>query len=125
MYSAGATHLSWDASHEPDFASYRLYRGSSASFEPGPASLVAETSETEYADPGSAGNYYKLSAVDVDGNQSVFAVASPNQTTDVPAVAAVAFALEGTRPNPAIGGRLMVHFALPIGRKIRRATARE
>jgi len=40
-------------------------------------------------------------------------VLGPSQTTDVPAVPPVAFALEGTRPNPAIGGRLMVHFALP------------
>lgn len=114
MYSSGATHLSWGASVEPDFASFRLYRGSSADFVPGLASLVVETSETGYVDPGVAGSYYKVSAVDVNGNESVFALTGPNQTTDVPPAApAVAFALDGTRPNPAIGGRLMVHFALP------------
>jgi hypothetical protein len=62
-----------------------------------------------------AGSYYKISAVDFNGNESVFAVVGPAQTTDVPGVQAIAFALEGTRPNPAIGGRLMVHFALSSG----------
>ena len=103
------------ASTAADFTSFRLYRGSSASFVPGPGSLVVETSETGYVDPGTAGSYYKVSAVDLNDNESEFAVASLSQTTDVPAVQAVAFALDGTRPNPAIGGRLMVHFALPTG----------
>jgi len=29
--------------------------------------------------------------------------------------ASPAFALEGVRPNPALGGRVLVHFTLPVG----------
>src|SRR4029453_9050684 len=109
-YASGATHLHWGVSPASDFASFRLYRGSSSGFVPGPGTFVVETPDTGYVDSGVAGSYYKVSAVDFNGNESVFAVVGPAQTTDVPTVQAVAFALEGTRPNPAIGGRLMVHF---------------
>jgi hypothetical protein len=114
-YASGATHLHWGMSPASDFASFRLYRGSSAGFVPGPGTFITATTDTGHVDAGSAGSYYKISAVDFNGNESVFAVVGPAQTTDVPTIQAVAFALEGTRPNPAIGGRLMVHFALSSG----------
>jgi hypothetical protein len=82
---------------------------------PGPGNFVTASTDTGHVDAGSAGSWYKLSGVDFNGNESVFAVVGPNQTTDAPAAPAVAFALDGTRPNPAIGGRLMVHFALATG----------
>jgi hypothetical protein len=112
-YSAGATHLHWLRNGEADLAGYRLYRGTSAAFVPSPANLVATPPDTGYADAGAAGRYYKLSAVDVHGNESGFAALTPDQTVDVAGDGTVAFALDGPRPNPSTGARLSVSFALP------------
>jgi hypothetical protein len=112
-YAAGATHLHWSVSSASDFATFRLYRGASADFVPSAGNLVTATPDTGYADAGQAGSYYKLSAVDRNGNESLFALVGPGQTTDVLDGPALQFALEGTRPNPARGGRMLVHFALP------------
>jgi DNA-binding beta-propeller fold protein YncE len=113
-YLAAATHLHWGVSPASDFATFRLYRGASANFAPGPANLVVATTDTGFVDVGPAGSYYKLSAVDLNGNESPFATVSPAQTTAVPADAPLAFALEGVRPNPASGRNLTVHFTLPV-----------
>ena len=115
VYSGGATHLHWGVSVEADFAVYRLYRGGSAGFVPGPGNLVTTQPDTGYADPGPAGSYYKLSAVDVHGNESVFALVTPGTTVSVNDGSALAFALEGVRPNPTTGSGLLVAFALPTG----------
>ena len=112
-YSAGATHLHWLRNGEADLAGYRLYRGTSAAFVPSPANLVATPPDTGYADVGAAGRFYKLSAVDVHGNESGFAALAPDQTVDVAGDGTVAFALDGARPNPSTGARLSVSFALP------------
>jgi hypothetical protein len=114
-YSSGATHLHWGANAEADFAMYRIYRGGSAGFIPGLGNLVTTQPDTGYADVGAAGSYYKLSAVDSHGNESVFALITPGTTTDVSGGGALAFALEGVHPNPANGSRLNVAFALPTG----------
>jgi hypothetical protein len=92
---------------------FRLYRGANADFVPGPGNLVVATTDTRYDDVGPAGRYYKLAAVDRNGNESAFATLGPGQTTDVPATSAIAFALEGARPSPATGARMRVHFSLP------------
>lgn len=111
-YAAGATHLHWGMSPASDFATYRLYRGTSAAFVPGPVDLVVATPDTRYADAGAAGSYYKLSAVDFNGNEGPYALVGPGQTTDVPAAPIMALALDGARPNPALGGRMIVAFTL-------------
>jgi hypothetical protein len=82
-YAAGSTHLHWGVNLEPDIAGYRLYRGNSPTFVPGPANLVVAQPDTGYADAGGAGSYYKLAAVDVHGNLSAFALLTPTQTMDV------------------------------------------
>jgi hypothetical protein len=64
-------------------------------------------------DPAPAGSYYKLSAVDLNGNESAFAALGPQQTTAVGPPQAIAFALEGVRPNPTAGRALKVAFSLP------------
>jgi hypothetical protein len=114
-YSAGTTHLHWTMSNASDFATFRLYRGASADFVPLAGNLVTATPDTGYADAGPSGGYYKLSAVDRNGNESPFALVGPGQTADVPGEPAVQFALAGTLPNPSHDGRLLVHFALPGG----------
>jgi len=112
VYAAGATHLHWAPNSEPDLAGYRIYRGTSAGFVPGPANLVAAKSDTGYADAGAAGSYYKLSAVDVHGNESGYSLLTPGATLAV-AAKPPAFGLEGARPNPARGAALEIRFTLP------------
>jgi hypothetical protein len=112
VYSAGAMHLHWSANTEADFSSYRVYRGSSAGFVPGAANRIATLRDTGYVDVGTAGEYYKLSAVDVNGNESAFTLLTPDGTTGVPGLAAVGFALTGVSPNPGRADRMVVSFAL-------------
>jgi hypothetical protein len=118
-YTASATHLHWGVSAAGDFATFRLYRGASANFAPGPGNLVVATTDTGFVDAGAAGSYYKLSAVDLNGNESPFVTVGPAQTTAVAGDAPLAFALEGVRPNPASGRQLMVHFTLPVAQAAR------
>ncbi|HET7225340.1 MAG TPA: hypothetical protein VFK69_06450 [Candidatus Eisenbacteria bacterium] len=111
-YAAGATHLHWDRNLEADLADYHVYRGASADFAPGPGNLIAAPADTGYADVGAAGSYYKLSAVDVHGNESGFALLQPGATSAAPGVAPPALALSAPRPTPAIGDA-EIRFALP------------
>lgn len=111
-YMASATHLHWGISSASDFATFRVYKGASAGFVPGPGSLLAATTDTGYVDVGPVGSYYKLSAVDFNGNESAFTLVQSQQTTSVGATPTLAFALDGVRPNPA-SGRSLVTFAVP------------
>jgi len=110
---AGATHLHWSMSSAADFATFRLYRGTSAGFLPGPGNLVAAIADTGLTDAGAAGSYYKLSAVDRNGNESPFALLSPGQITEVSGTLKPVFALEGVGQNPWRGGVMLARFALP------------
>jgi len=111
-YSDGATSLHWGRNSEPDFSHYQLYRGTFADFMPGAANLIAAPSDTGYNDPGPGGRYYKLSAVDVNGNESAYVGIGPGGTLEV-ADGTVSFALEHVSPNPSHGERLSVEFVLP------------
>ena len=112
-YIGGQTDLLWNANAEPDLGHYNLYRGTSADFVPSPANRIASPGLNRYIDVGPPGRYYKISAVDVNGNESGFALITPGETLDAGAGGEpVAFALEGVRPNPASGRDLRVAFAL-------------
>ena len=100
-YTAGATHLHWGANLEADLANYRLYRGSTAGFVPGISNRIASPPDTGFADVGSAGSYYKLSAVDIHGNESAFALLSPSGTADAKDGPPLELALARPAPNPA------------------------
>jgi len=112
-YQGGASILHWGSSTEADLWYYRLYRGRTEDFVPGPENLIATQSDTSYVDPGLPGNYYKLSAVDVNYNEGGYAALGPVGSGDVPDGGPLAFALEGVRPNPFIGKQLRVVFTLP------------
>ncbi|HET7250170.1 MAG TPA: hypothetical protein VFI79_10015 [Gemmatimonadales bacterium] len=111
-YLAGATHLHWGANMEPDLAGYRLYRGTTSGFLPGPGNLISSQPDTGYADAGPAGSYYKLSAVDVHGNESAYSLLSPAATLDAVREAPHALTLAAPSPNPARGHTVMA-FGLP------------
>ena len=112
-YASGSAYLHWGPNVEPDLAGYRLYRGSTGAFVPAPANLVVAQTDTGYTDVAGVPSYYKLSAIDIHGNQSLFALVQPTGTTGVPATGPVAFALPPMQPNPARGDRLVVRFSLP------------
>ena len=112
-YSGGATHLHWGPNTEHDFWYYALYRGASSGFVPGPGNFVATLSDTGYSDLGPAGSWYKLAAVDANGNVSAYSTLGPGGTSEVGPATPVVFALEGARPNPARGPGLVIRFALP------------
>jgi hypothetical protein len=96
--------LEWVPNTEPDLAGYRVYRGDTAGFVPSPENLLAAPTETGCLDPGwqwTSPFWYKVSALDVHGNESLFAVLAPGLITDVPSPAApAATSLEPNRPNP-------------------------
>ena len=113
QYGAGVAHLHWDPNSESDLANYRLYRGTSSSFVPSPANRIAAPNDTGYADPAGAAYYYKLSAVDVHGNESGFTTLLPGGALDAPAGALPRdFALERPSPNPARDA-VTLRYALP------------
>jgi hypothetical protein len=111
-YLSGSTALHWGRNTEADLANYRLYRGTSSGFVPGAGNLIASPPDTGYVDPGGTPYFYKLSAVDVHGNESPFALLTPNATLDSPEPAAARrFALV-PQPSPARGPMVM-SFSLP------------
>ena len=116
-YSSGAAHLHWGPNHESDLAGYRLYKGGSAGFTPGPGNLVVALPDTGYADVGAAGFYYKLSAVDIHGNESPFALLTPGGTTSV-GDTPVELSFTGAAPNP-LRTDTTIRWALPKSESVR------
>lgn len=80
VFAENSTVLHWLPSRAPDLSHYRLYRGSSAGFTPGPSNFVATLTDTTYTDTA-VGSFYKLAAVDVHGNVGRYAVVSPDGAT--------------------------------------------
>jgi N-acetylneuraminic acid mutarotase len=116
--TAGGNALHWGASLETDLAHYRLYRGAEPGFVPGPGNLIAQPADTGYVDAAGA-YFYKLSAVDVNGNESGFAVV---QITGVIGVPPPQFpcelALGPATPNPVRESALW-QLALPRPARVR------
>lgn len=112
-YASGSARLTWNPNREPDLAGYRLHRGTTAGFTPGPGSLVAALSDTGYVDAAGAPHWYKLIAVDVHGNESPVATALPAGTTTVePGTGTRAFfAIASANPARA-GGTTTLRFGL-------------
>jgi hypothetical protein len=119
--AAGVTVLRWPHVPAPDLAAYRVYRGASADFVPGPGSLIASPVSEGYRDVSDATCYYKLSAADVHGNEGPYSVTQAVIPADAPQGASFLFALEGVRPNPTTGREFTVRFELPDGAPARLA----
>ncbi|HET9325671.1 MAG TPA: FlgD immunoglobulin-like domain containing protein [Candidatus Eisenbacteria bacterium] len=120
-YAAGTTHLHWGPNPEPDLAGYRLYRGATPGFVPGPGNLVIAQADTGYADAADAPAYYKLAAADVHGNDSPYALLSPEGTVDVGGTEATReLSLAPPSPNPATR-TTTVRYTLPRAVEVRLA----
>jgi hypothetical protein len=96
--------LSWAPSTEADLAGYRVYRGLTEDFVPGTGNLIDSTCDTLCFDNGwrwDSGYYYKVSALDVHGNESGFALLGPDDVSgdDVPRVPETSY-LSQNYPNP-------------------------
>jgi hypothetical protein len=96
--------LTWDPNREDDLANYRVYRGLTDDFTPGPGNLIASPSDTTTFDDGwrwDSGFFYKVSAVDIHGNESQHALLGPSEVTgeDAPSTPPAAF-LGQNFPNP-------------------------
>ena len=103
-FAPAGLRLIWDPNGEADLAGYNIYRGTNGSFEPGPGNLLASTPDTASFDGGwtwDAGYWYKVAAVDIHGNESVYAVLGPDMITgDDPAPLPAATFLAQNWPNP-------------------------
>lgn len=111
--------LSWDPVADPDFQLFRLYRGDTSGYDPGPETLVHETIDTAWQDapPNPSVAFYKLVAVDHAGNASDVASFTPVVGVST-AGAPRAFALHGARPNPFRSGTA-IGFAVPVSSRVR------
>jgi hypothetical protein len=117
-FSGGTTYLHWNPNVEPDLAGYRLYRGATAGFVPGPGNRIASQPDTGYADMSGTVSFYKLSAVDVHGNESPVATLSPSGTTDVGnANTPRTLAFAAPSPNPARTATTL-NYALPHASRV-------
>ena len=104
IYSPEGLQITWDPNGEADLAGYNIYRGTSSDFEPGPGNFVTSTPDTATFDGDwswEAGWLYKVAAVDIHGNESAFAVLSPDMLTgDDPMPLPDATFLSQNYPNP-------------------------
>jgi hypothetical protein len=76
--------LGWDANNEVDFLHYAVYRGLAEGFVPAPDNLIGSPVETSFFDEEwqwNSGYYYKVSALDVHGNESNYALLRPEDVT--------------------------------------------
>jgi hypothetical protein len=96
--------LTWDPNSEPDLDGYAVYRGLTEDFEPDQDNRIASLCDTFAFDGDWRWDsyfYYKVSAIDVHGNESPYAVIGPKEITgeetpDVP----LAYFLKQNMPNP-------------------------
>lgn len=112
--TAGETRVRWRPNGEPDLAQYRLYGGSSADFVPGPANLLAAQPDTGYTVNGqSPSTWYKLTAVDAHGNESLVSTLSPQDVTGTPEEGTPErLAFVAAMPNP-FNPRTTMRYSLP------------
>ena len=126
-YSGGSTRLTWNPNHEVDLAGYRLYRGTTPGFVPGPGNQIAALTDTGHVDAGGAPFVYKLTAIDVHLNESAPATLLPSGTVDV-SEPRFELAFAAPTPNPAAGPatlRLTLSREGPTGLAIYDAQGRE
>jgi hypothetical protein len=122
--SASGINLVWDDPVDEDFNYFAIYRSTSAGFDPTGTEPIATVIEAKYTDADVAAGstyFYRLSAFDFAGNQSVF---SPEKSLVVTGVTSNIntipddFALEQNYPNP-FNPSTMIQFALPKADRVR------
>jgi hypothetical protein len=114
VYASGTTQLDWSPNLESDLAGYHVYRGGWPGFTPSAGNLIAQlaTSSTHLQDVAGRLYVYKLTALDVHGNESAAATILPSGTTAVQGTAlrVLSLTIEGTNPT---SRATTIGFSLP------------
>ncbi|MBN1884360.1 MAG: hypothetical protein JW876_02400 [Candidatus Krumholzibacteriota bacterium] len=103
LHGPEALYVHWNPNAEEDLAGYRVYRGANAEFAPGAGNMIASTPDTAATDDGwtwDAGFWYKVTALDVHGNESPVALLGPGNVTGGETPPAPADFLARNYPNP-------------------------
>jgi hypothetical protein len=134
LYAPVGLTLKWNRNMERDLNNYAIYRGSNESFVPGPSNLIGSPTDTMLFDSSwrwNSGYYYKVSAIDIHGNESGFALLMPADVTgtDTPKAPEASY-LSQNYPNPfnpmtriafglAAPGHVSLHIYDVAGRLVR------
>jgi hypothetical protein len=96
--------LSWCSNSETDLDCYVVHRGSAADFVPSPGNLIASCVDTTYFIDEWHWNsqyYYKVAAMDTNGNVSTYALLRPEDVTGTDRAGAPSVTYLGQNsPNP-------------------------
>ncbi len=101
--------MDWEESLDADFAYFSLHRGGSETFIPDAGNLVTTLIGTSYDDGGPILSFYKIAAVDFNGNVSVYSLAPPD-VTGVPDENELALTLRVISP---VSDGITVEYILP------------
>jgi|GEM_PF-2325673 len=108
--------LTWDGSPDHDFQYFTVYRGSAPGFDVSEATMVDHTAEPLYVDSPDQEYpvYYRITAVDVNGNESGHSdeVAIVGTGIDSNAGQPTEFALQQNYPNP-FNPTTTLRYAIP------------
>jgi hypothetical protein len=114
--SVSGVHLRWQANSEPDLAGYKIYRATAGSSGPwtridGP-SLTPTNDYLDSALPsGTSQLWYRISAVDISGNESARSSSITVQLGTTPSGSTLAWRLDPAYPNPS---RVGAPVTLPV-----------
>lgn len=117
-YSAGVTQLHWSPPNAPDLASYRLYRGTTSGFSADPAHRIGTADDTTFTDTSGGFDYYRVTAIDLHGNEGPSSLAFPASTTGVGDATGRVLALSGVEPNP-VRASARIRWTLPRAESVR------
>ncbi len=119
--TAGTVQMEWDPSEADDFLTYLVYRGATPDFDPAQGDEPAITNLNSFSDDLTAtGNYYyRISAVDVHGNESAYSdlVEVVYLGSDDAANLPTEYALHQNYPNP-FNPNTIIRFDLPEAARV-------
>ncbi len=111
------TRLAWQRSPSPDAVLHRVHRGTFSAFPADSSTLIAATPDTSLTLAYSIPAFYKVLALDDNGNKGMEAWVRSGTTLDV---APTELSFEFARPSPdPSAGLVLLRFALPEEREVR------
>ena len=115
-------HLNWTASgvDDADLSLYNVFRADTPLFSPGAGSFVGSSETDAFVEAGLAGGdwYYRVTAVDVHGNESPASNAAPVRSLTAAQDLPGAFVVRGAYPNP-FNPSTSIRFDLPTASRTR------